>query len=121
MIIHRGVRYQQGRGFGGFFSAIFRGLKPLFSMGLSKGKELLSSNLAKQVGQTALDVGKNAVKNLAADMLEGADMKESVNKELQSAKTKIAKQIRGSGKGKKRRKKSDFFPLKKQNQFNLLE
>ena len=102
MIIHRGLREQQGRGFGGFLGNIFRGLKPLISMGLSTGKRLLNSDMAKSIGRTALDIGKEAAKNVAVDVLTGTPMKESVDKELLSAKEKIANKIRGSGKKRKR-------------------
>lgn len=102
MIIHRGLRYQEGRGIGGFFSSIFRGLKPLISMGLSTGKRILNSDMAKSIGRTALDIGKEAVKNVAVDVLTGKPIKESVDKELESAKEKIATKIRGSGKNRKR-------------------
>lgn len=118
MIIHRGLREQQGRGFGGFLGNIFRGLKPLISMGLSTGKKLLNSDFAKSVGRTALDIGKEAAKNIAVDVLTGTPMQDSVDKELLSAKEKIANKIRGSGK-RKRRIKHHYSDKKKK--YSLLD
>lgn len=97
MLFHKGERFQSGRGLGALFSGLFRTLKPLFSIGLSAGKKALQSQAAKTIGSAALDIGKNAAKNLAADLLEGKDMSESLNKELESAKSTIASKIRGSG------------------------
>lgn len=104
MIVHRGDRFQQGRGFGGFISGLFRSLKPLFSMGLSAGKKVLSSEAAKSMGRAALDIGKNAAKQVAVDVLTGKNVKESLDKELQTAKQKIADKI-SSGSGRRKRKK----------------
>lgn len=112
MLIHRGERFQSGRGIGSLFSGIIRGLKPLFSMGLSAGKKLLTSETAKKLGSSVLDIGKEAAKNLAVDLLEGRNLNESLDKEMQSAKSQIASKIKGAG---KRRKKSSCkgVPLKK--------
>lgn len=104
MYIHKGLRYQSGRGIGSIFGFLARSLKPLFSMGLSAGKKLLTSETAKSLGRTALDIGKEAAKNVVVDMLEGKDVKETLNKELDSAKSKIASTIKGEGRKRKRKK-----------------
>lgn len=103
MIVHRGDRFQRGRGFGSFFASIFRTLKPLVSMGLSTGKRILTSDTARSIGQTALDIGKDAAKSIAKDVLTGKNVKESVDKELEVAKEKIANKITGSGSRKRKR------------------
>lgn len=103
MLIHRGERFQSARGIGSLFSGLFRTLKPLFSMGLSAGKKILTSDVAKKIGSTALDIGKEAAKNVAVDLLEGKNIKDSLNKELESAKSQIATTIKGSGRKRKRR------------------
>jgi hypothetical protein len=105
-------RFQQGRGFGGFLSGIFRSLKPLFKMGVSVGKKVLNSDAAKTIGRTALDIGKEAAKNVAVDVLSGNNVQESLDKELQSAKSKIAEKIKGSGR-KRKRKQSHHTPNKR--------
>jgi len=123
MYIHKGDRFQAGRGIGGLFRGLFRGLKPLVSMGISTGKKILGSDLVKNVGRSALEMGKDALKNLAADALEGKDMKESLNKELDMAKSKIAQTIRGSG-ARKRKKTCKKLPhplLHKKGKFCLLD
>ena len=102
-MVHRGDRFQHGRGFGGFFSGLFRTLKPLFSMGLSAGKKVLTSDAAKSLGRAALDIGKESMKNVAVDVLTGKNVKESVDKELDEAKQKIAEKIRGSGQRKRKK------------------
>ena len=103
MYFHRGERFQQGRGFGGFFSGLFRQLKPLFSMGFSAGKKMLSTDTAKAIGRSALDIGKDAVKKVAVDVLTGKNLKESVNKEIDDVKQKIATKISGSGYRKRKK------------------
>jgi len=97
MLFHKGERFQTGQGIGALFSGLFRTLKPLFSLGLSAGKKALTSQAAKNIGTAALDIGKTAAKNMAADLLEGKNLGESLNKELETAKATIASKIRGSG------------------------
>lgn len=105
MLVHRGERFQSGRGIGSFMSGLFRRLKPLASMGLATGKKILNSQIVKDIGNTALDFGKDALKNVAVDILEGKNVKDSLTKELESAKTKIADTIRGSGRSRSRKRK----------------
>jgi hypothetical protein len=106
MNFHSGYRFQRGRGIGSLFSGLFRSLMPVAKMGLNAGKKFLSSNLAKQLGNTALDIGKSALKNIAVDALEGKDLSDSAARELQEAKSKIAQTIKGSGKKGRKIKKS---------------
>lgn len=121
MIIHRGDRYQIGRGIGSLFGGLFRSLKPLFSMGLSAGKRFLQSDAAKKIGSTALDIGKEAAKNVAVDLLQGKNLHETLDKELEVAKSKIATKLQGGGRfGQKRKTKfKTNIPLKKTT-YNLL-
>ena len=72
-------------------------------MGVSVGKKVLNSDAAKTIGRTALDIGKEAAKNVAVDVLSGNNVQESLDKELQSAKSKIAEKIKGSGRKRKRK------------------
>lgn len=102
---HSGVRYQQGRGLGSIFGSIFRGLKPLAKMGLAAGKRFFKSDFAKNLGSTALDIGKSAATNIAVDLLEGKKLKDSAQEQLDEAKSKIASTLKGSG-SKKRKKRS---------------
>lgn len=108
---HEGVRFQRGRGIGSIFSGLFRALRPLASMGLSVGKKVLTSDLARQLGSTALDIGKSAATNIAADMLEGKAFKETAAEQINDAKKAIASTLRGSG--RKRKKKKSCKPCKK--------
>ena len=103
---HSGIRFQQGRGLGSIFGAIFRGLKPLAKMGLSAGKRFIKSDFAKNLANTALDMGKTAATNMAVDLLEGKNIKDSAQEQLDEAKSKIAATLKGSGCTKKRKKKA---------------
>lgn len=118
MIVHRGDRFQAGRGIGSLFGGLIRGLKPLVSMGLSTGKKILGSKLVKDIGSTALQMGKDTLKNVAADLIEGKDVNETLNKELDNAKHQIASTIRGSGKRKRKRQCKTLTVSKRK--FNLL-
>lgn len=105
MQYHHGPYVQRGRGIGSIFSGLFRSLKPLASMGIKFGKKVLNSDLAKKVGSTALEFGKEALTNVAADVLEGKSFKESAGEQLAEAKSKLAQTLRGSGKRRKRKRK----------------
>jgi hypothetical protein len=125
MLFHKGERFQSGRGIESLFAGLFRTLKPLFSMGLSAGKKVLASSAAKELGNTALDIGKSAAKNLAADLLEGKNMNESLNKELDTAKAKIATKIRGGGRKRRALRLDNEKTLRgilssKRKKYNLL-
>ena len=122
MLLHTGDRFQTGRGIGSLFSGLFRTLKPLVSMGLSAGKKILTSDLARKVGSTALDIGKDTLKNVAADIIEGKEAKDSLNKGLETAKATIASQICGSGRKRRRIKRNCRKPVVyKRSKYNLLE
>jgi len=120
MNFHSGLRYQRGRGFGSLFAGLMRGFAPLARLGLSAGKKLLSSDIVKNVANTALESGKQALKNLSADIIAGKDISNTAQEELLDARQKIAKTLRGSG--NKRRRKPLKSALKKQRlRYNLLE
>lgn len=111
MNYHSGLRYQRGAGIGALFSGLFRMLKPLASMGLSAGKKFVGSSLAKKAGSTMLDIGKKAATNLLVDVLEGVPIKDSAEKQLDEAKSKIATAIKGGG--RKRKKTVSKKPCKR--------
>jgi hypothetical protein len=104
MNFHAGARYQRGRGLGSIFGGLLRGFMPILSRGMSVGKKLLTSDLAKNIGNTLMDTGARAAKNVTADLLEGRDFRNTAQEELNEAKKKIASTLRGSGKGTKRKK-----------------
>ena len=120
MNLHIGPRFQKGRGIGAIFSGLFRALKPIASMGLKAGKKILSSDLAKNIGSKALEIGKNAARNIAVDVLEGKNVKESINEQIDEAKKTIAQDLRGSGKRKRKKKKSRKSFCNKKKKYNLL-
>jgi hypothetical protein len=114
---HSGLRFQQGRGLGSLFGSIFRSFKPMARFGLNMGKKFVKSDFAKNLASNFLDIGKTAATNMAVDVLEGKNFKDSAQEQLEDAKTKIATTLKG-GSCKKRRKKrkallSDITPNKK--------
>lgn len=100
---HEGVRFQRGRGIGSILSGLWRFLRPMASMGISAGKKIMSSDLAHKLGDTALDIGKSAAKNIAVDLLEGKAFKETAKEQINDAKKSIAATLKGSGKKRKRK------------------
>ena len=102
MIYHSGPRHQKGRGLGSIFAALFRGLAPIAKLGLRAGRSILSSPLARKVGQTALDVAKKSAVNIAADIIDPtASSQQTAKRELEDARQKIATTLRGGAKRKK--------------------
>jgi hypothetical protein len=125
MNFHAGARYQRGRGLGAIFGGLMKGFAPILSRGLAFGKKVLTSDLAKNIGNTLVESGTHAVKNLTADLLEGKDVTTSAQAELNEAKKKIASTLRGSGKKRKKSCQKSICAVKKKKQrrtqFNLLE
>lgn len=103
MNYHVGTRFQRGKGLGAIFSGLMRGFAPIARKGLEIGKKVLNSSIVKKVANTALESGKKAALNLAADLLEGKDLKTSAENELNEAKNKIAGTLRGQGSRKRKR------------------
>ena len=118
---HHGLRMQHGRGIGSIFSGLMRFLRPIASMGFSAGKKFLTSDVAKKIGSTALNVGKEAAKNIAVDLLEGRAFKDSANDQLDEAKKVIASTIKGSGKKKRKRKQKQVCSFNKKAKYNLFK
>ena len=127
MNFHTGVRVQRGRGIGSLFAGLIRGFTPLARMGLQAGKKLLTSDLAKNIGRTALEGGKTLLKGVAADLIEGNNVRDNAQDNLQSARKKIAATLRGGGvrRGKKRKiLRIDFEQkqkIKRYKPYNLLD
>lgn len=120
MLVHRGVRTQSGRGIGAIFSALARGLAPIARLGLRAGKSLMSSPLVKKVGESALDLAKQSAVNLTADLIQGNNMEESAQKELNNARQKIASTLRG-GRKRKKHNHQKTVTKKKVMRYSLLD
>ena len=122
MNYHSGYRYQQGRGIGSMFSWLFRALKPLASASFNIGKKIVTSDAAKSIGSTLLDVSKDAAKNVLVDVLEGKNVREAASEQIDEAKAKLAQTLKGSGGGcsrkRKAKQKSDHS---KQVKYSLLD
>ncbi len=123
MNFHQGSDFQRGRGFGSLFSGLFRSLVPIAKAGAHLGKRVLRSDFVKNLSSQALDVGKDMVKNIAADVLSGKKFTESAEQELNVAKKKVGEAIRGSGRKRRQRQKDIARSHKKMmlQHFNLLD
>ena len=118
---HTGLRFQQGRGFGSIFGSILRGLKPIAQMGLRAGKRFFKSDFAKNLANSAIDMGKSAATNIAVDMLEGKKFSDSAQEQIEDAKNKIATTLKG-GCSKKRKKKKLILDINpKKLKYSLLD
>ena len=120
MLIHRGIRTQSGRGIGSIFAALARGLAPIARLGLRAGKSFLASPIVKKVGESALDLAKQSAVNLTADLIQGNNMEESAQKELNNARQKIATTLRG-GRKRKKHNKPKAVSKKKAMRYSLID
>ncbi len=122
MLVHRGIRTQSGRGIGSIFAALARGLAPIAKIGLRAGKSFLANPLVRKVGSSALDLAKQSAVNMTADLLEGNNIKDSAQNELNNARQKIASTLRGGKKRKKHEPKlKSISKRKKVIHYSLLE
>ena len=78
MNYHSGDIYQRGSGLGSFFSGLFKSVVPL-------AKSFLKSS----TGQTLKNVALSTASNVAKDIIEGRNVKESAKENLGDAKQKI--------------------------------
>lgn len=115
---HSGVPYQQGEGLGNLFRGLFRTIVPV-------AKSFMSSSTGQALKNVAIDTAKN----LASDVLEGNNVKESAAARLSAAKRDISSLISDKINDpptkkprtvKKRRKKKKLVGLKTNAKFNLL-
>lgn len=131
MYFHQGADFQRGRGFGSLFSGLFRSLVPIAKAGANIGRRVLKSDFVRNLSSQALNVGKDMVKNIAADVIEGKNFQESAENNINYAKKNIAEALRGSGiihdsgnilgKRKKRSVSTNRKKMKMLKSFNLLD
>jgi len=92
-----GPRNQKGRGIGSLFSGLLRTLspiaKPIANFAKNAFKNFAKSDLAKNLANTALSTGKEFAKNMAADLIEGKDLKETARNQLEEAKIGLHKPL----------------------------
>ena len=87
--------YQKGEGLANLFSSIFGKVLPLAKDAIKKVAE---SKVVKDTGKQVLKSASNALLNITADALSGESSKESMSKNLASARQDIAKTIRNANK-----------------------
>jgi hypothetical protein len=88
---HRGPMLQRGRGIGSVLAALVRNVTPAVAM---LGKKVLSSSLVRDVGSTLANSAIQGGLNFATDALNGGNLKESANANLEAAKHEIAETVK---------------------------
>lgn len=119
MYIHRGPFIQRGRGIGSLLGSLFRGIVPALK---ALGTSLLSSPVTKAIGNTAKDAAIETGIKMAADAIEGKNMKQSLDENLLKARKRVAESIRKSSEDKqinqKLLKKSKKVSVKSKKRVN---
>ena len=87
--------YQKGEGLANLFSSIFGKVLPLAKDAIKKVAE---SKVVKDTSKQVLKSASNAALNIAADAVSGKSSKESMRKNLASARQDIANTIRNANK-----------------------
>ena len=87
-----GAPIQRGSGFGSFLAGLAKKFLPVASRGV---KNLLKSDLVKDVGNTLLQQGVNAATDVASNLIEGKENPfDGAKDRLQNARKDIANSIR---------------------------
>ena len=108
MLYHSGIRVQRGQGIGSILGGLFRSILPkVAKSGLRAAGKIARSDIAKDVGRQLRDTAQRSAVNMAVDALEGKNVKESLQNQLESAKQDIATSVR------KRVKRQSKRPAKK--------
>ena len=108
MLYHSGIRVQRGQGIGSILGGLFRSILPkVAKSGLRAAGKIARSDIAKDVGRQLRDTATRSAVNMAVDALEGRNVKESLQNQLESAKQDIATSVR------KRVKRQSKRPAKK--------
>lgn len=85
MFIHRKRNVQNGRGLGSILSTIFRKIAPLAKTLVTTGQRILTSKPAQQVIETGKQSLAKAGVQVADDIFQGKNVKQSVKEHLSSA------------------------------------
>ena len=119
MIYHSGARIQRGRGIGSILSGLFRSVLPAVSRaGLRTAKRIVQSDVAKDIGRQMKDVAARSAVNMTLDTLEGKNVGESLQNQLNSAKKEISSSLRKSISRKRSKvNKSKATPRKKNSRY----
>ena len=119
MIYHSGARIQRGRGIGSILSGLFRTVLPAVSRaGLRTAKRIVQSDVAKDIGRQMKDVAARSAVNMALDTLDGQNVGESLQNQLNSAKRDISSTLRKSiARKRSRTNKSNSEPRRKKSRY----
>jgi len=122
MYYHRGYSVQRGRGVGAILQGLYRSVVPIAKKGVNIGKRILKSEYLKNLANKSIDVGKDALMEIASDVLTGEKtLKDSSKTHLSRAKKRVAEALVGRGckrSKKNQRKKKNLALL---DTFNLLK
>lgn len=99
---------QKGHGLGGIMSKFFNWISPYFAKAKENLMPILKSS-AKNIGHEVL----NSATNIAKDLIDGRNVKESSDKHINEAIDKLTKPQAGSGTINKRRVSKNLATRKK--------
>ena len=88
-------------------------------MGLKIGKKIVQSDIAKDVGREMRDTAIRSAINTTTDALEGKNVNESLQSQLDSAKRQIASTIKRAASKKKKDKLSKVKPSTPRKKKNI--
>ena len=94
---------QMGHGLGGIFRSLSRMFMPVARTVFNASKPLLKST-AKTIGKTALQAGADTV----LDVVNGADLKESMSKNLKQGTKRVVNETKQAIKGSNKRKNTQL-------------
>jgi hypothetical protein len=107
---------QNGSGLGGILASAFKALLPVAGKSFSYIKFFLSSDTGRSLTKKA----KNAAFDVGANLLEGKDIKTSLDDSLSKVKKDIAKSLRQKAKKRPKLSKKSSFPTKR-TKYNLFD
>jgi hypothetical protein len=124
ILYHVGRNNQRGSGLGSIVSSLWKRLIPLAKVGIHAGRRILQSDFTKTLANKSVNLGKDilkdATKNILLDVIDGKNLKNSAQSELDKAKKKISDAIMEGG-GKKRKKTSKHNLRKKKRKLDCVE
>lgn len=110
MTIYQRPYIQRGRGLGSLLARLFKTVIPVASR---IGKSLISSPITRSVGTALKDSAVETMGSLGADLLRGEDLTKTLDKNLSSAKNRVATALETSTRAKpqikKRKTRGDLF------------
>ncbi len=111
---HRSVRYQRGSGIFSAISSLFGRLLPFASRAATRGASIATKIAKSTAGKKIGNIAADTATQIAADAIQGKDIKEAAGERLNTARGEVAQAIRESRQGTsgyKRKRKVKRAPL----------